>query len=115
MAVAKNGQVHGPATVITPAGLEVPASAADQAVEEGAIAAALDQDGRRRIVMTRQDQKQLNAAILTLKAADLGIVVCCRRCNQAMVPEDMGTPDAGYGCSCSRVHFRGAVLVTGAT
>lgn len=112
MAVAKNGKVHGPATVITPAGLEVPASAADQAVEDGTIAAAMDGDGRRRVVLTRQDQKAMNAAILMLKAADLGMVVCCRRCDQAMVPEAMGTPDAGYGCSCSRVHFRDAVLVT---
>lgn len=109
MAVAKmNGE-----TVITPAGLEVPASAADIAVEEGTIAAAMNEDGRRRIVMTRQDQKQLNAAIRLLKAADLGIVVCCRKCNQPMVPEDMGTPDAGYGCRCSRVHFRDAIMAAG--
>ena len=112
MAVAKaNGQAPGPATVITPAGLEVPASAADTAVADGAIAAAMDKDGRRRIVLTRADQKALNAAITLLKSAGLGIVVCCRGCDQAMVPEDLGTTDAGYGCSCSRVHFRGAVLV----
>lgn len=110
MAVAK---VNGaPGTAITPAGLEVPASALDQAVEDGAIAAAMDKDGRRRIVLTRQDQRQLNAAIAMLKAADLGMVVCCRQCNQPMVPEDMGTPNAGYGCQCSRVHFHHGAVVT---
>lgn len=106
MAAASNGR----ATAITPAGLEVPAAALDQAVEDGAILAAQDKDGRRRIVLTRQDQKQLNAAIVMLAAADLGMVVCCRRCDQAMVPEDRGTNDAGYGCSCSRVHLRDGVL-----
>lgn len=113
MAVAKQNGEAAPATVTTPAGLVVPVGAADAAVEDGTIAAAMDGDGRRRIVLTRQDQKHLNTAILMLKAADLGIVVCCRKCDQAMVPEAMGTPDAGYGCSCSRVHFRGAVLVAG--
>lgn len=110
MAAGTNGKAHGPATVITPAGLEVPAGAADAAVVDGAMAAAMDTDGRRRIVMTRDDQKALDKAITLLKAANLGIVVCCRSCNQAMLPEDLGTLDAGYGCGCSRVHFRGAVL-----
>lgn len=105
----------GPNGAVTPSGLIVPADVLDAAVQDGQVAAALNADGRRRIVLTRDDQKALDKAIQLLKSADLGIVVCCRKCNEAMLPERNDEPgkaaDPGYGCSCSRVHFRQSVLV----
>lgn len=83
-------------------------------------ATAYDEDGRRRVVLTKQDQKVIDKAILILTRAGLGVVVCCRAgtredgkeaCGQPMLNEGRptkehpGTPDSGYGCQCSRVHF----------
>jgi hypothetical protein len=112
--------------VETPSGLLVPTDAADTVEREHKIPvpeSALtdgtkpepfnrDPDGRRRIVLTRDDRKTLNRAIRILQAVGLGIVVGCKGpCGQPLVTEgrpkdEEADPDAGYGCQCSRVHFR---------
>ncbi len=76
---------------------------------------SFDPDGRRRIVLTKADQRKIDQAIRLLTAAGLGIVVACRAgqplkpgvetCGEALLNEGKGTPDAGYGCRCSRLHF----------
>jgi len=116
----------GSQLVETPSGLFVPADAADTAERDHTIPAPdlavtggaqpdvfnRDPDGRRRIVFTRDDRKTLNRAIRILQSVGLGIVVGCSwECGQPLVTEgrlnDEGAdPDAGYGCRCSRVHFR---------
>lgn len=71
-----------------------------------------DPDGRRRIVLTAEDRRGINRAIRTLQAAGLGIVVGCRGlCGGPMMNEGRAADgqlelDSGYGCQCSRVHFR---------
>jgi len=115
----------GTGLVETPSGLLVPATAAD-AVERAKAAQIpdaapgqagtqpeafnRDPDGRRRIVLTRDEQKTINRAIRVLATAKLGIVIgCLGTCGQALKGEGRtpeGNFDAGYGCSCSRVHFR---------
>jgi hypothetical protein len=93
------GNTPASATTETPAGLIVPASAVEQI--------GLDPDGRRRIVLTRENRKVLNRAIIALRAAGLGIVIGCRgTCGNALAREGEDGPDQGYGCACSRVHFR---------
>ena len=104
--------------VETPSGLVVPAGAipAEPQPEPGPVTwpdgTPVDPDGRRRIVLTRDDRRTINRAIQVLHANGLGIVVGCKgSCGRFMVNE--GRPaegeadlDSGYGCGCSRVHFR---------
>lgn len=91
-----------------PSGLIVPAKLAEAKVEgqpdEGP---ARDADGRRRVVLTVADQRKIDQAIRILDTAGLGVVVACKQegCNLPMLNEGKGTPDPGYGCRCSRVHF----------
>lgn len=92
-----------------PSGLIVPAALAEAKVpgqaDEGP---SKDADGRQRVVLTRADQKKIDQAIKVLHQAGLGIVVGCKReggCGLPMTNEGNGTPDSGYGCRCSRVHF----------
>lgn len=93
------GNTPASQTTETPAGLIVPASSVGQI--------GLDPDGRRRIVLTREDRRALNRAIRILQAAGLGIVVGCRgTCGKPLMTEGRDGPDQGYGCDCSRVHFR---------
>jgi hypothetical protein len=100
--------------VQTAAGLLVPATAIP-ANGNGAVQGAYDADGRRRIVLTKDDQRKIDRAIRIIQAAGLGVIVACRQgtrpdgkdaCGQPLVNEGADTPDPGYGCSCSRVHFR---------
>lgn len=91
--------------VETPGGLVIPADVADQVEGLGPVTDAAD--GRRRIVLTREDRRALNRAIKILQAAGLGLVVGCRgTCGQPLMREGGDGPDQGYGCRCSRVHFR---------
>lgn len=98
--------------VRTPSGLVVPKAAVIE--QEAATAKTVDQprnadkDGRKRIVLTNDDRKQVDRAIRTLTAAGLGIVVMCRGCNSIMQNEGpRGEDAAGYGCKCSRLYFLG--------
>lgn len=115
----------GREVVETPAGLIVPAHAvqpdADQEPAPDQAQApvpvkwpdtvATDPDGRRRIVLTRDDRRTINRAIRRLNDAGLGIVVGCRGiCGQFLVNEGTDAEgkrdvDSGYGCQCSRVWF----------
>ena len=117
----------GSQLVETPSGLFVPADAADTVEREHLIPIPesatdggpqpepfnRDPDGRRRIVLTRTDQKAIDRAVRILHAVGLGIVVGCGGpCGQPLITE--GRPkdgssvelDSGYGCQCSRIHFR---------
>jgi hypothetical protein len=70
-------------------------------------AAAAEPAERLRVVLSGDDRRLLNRAIAVLGGAGLAMVVCCRRCNEPMKPEAADqTNGAGYGCRCSRVHFR---------
>lgn len=86
---------------------------------------AYDPDGRRRIVLTRAEQRTIDRAIRILHAVGLGVVVGCKGrddgkppCGLPLLMEGVdaktqpGAPnrssDLGYGCNCSRVHFEGA-------
>lgn len=116
----------GSQLIETPSGLLVSADAADNlnATVDATNADASgdgkpkriysrDPDGRRRIVLTREDRKALNRAIRILDGVGLGIVVGCKfDCGQPLTGEGRAKdnepidPDQGYGCRCSRVHFR---------
>lgn len=120
------GESPAGSLVETPSGLLVPADAADTverehrtSAPESAISGGpqpeafnRDPDGRRRIVLTRDDRKALNRAIRILQSVGLGIVVGCKGpCGLPLTtegrPKDEGADlDSGYGCRCSRVHFR---------
>lgn len=73
----------------------------------------LDADARRRVLMTREDQKRIDRVIRDLRAKGFAVVVLCRddegipggpaKCGQPARNE--AGPDSGYGCRCSRVHF----------
>lgn len=114
----KPGKPPAIRTVETPAGLIVPADAAEALgkIRTGTNAGAIqcrDADGRRRVVLTRSDQKTINRAVRILESIGLGIVVGCQqtpahpeRCGRPMRNEGRGEPDDGYGCECTRVHFR---------
>lgn len=110
----------------TESGLIVPARLArDRAAAEGAAAPgpveAEDQDGRRRVVLTREERKLVDRTIKALKAKGLGVLIGCRQdvkraagktsCGEILQPEGFGAdgqagPDHGHGCKCTRVHFR---------
>lgn len=114
------GETPGSKLVETEAGLIVPADAIPAAEPQPAQPARptwpdtvpTDPDGRRRIVLTGDDRRTINRAVRVLQAAGLGIIVGCRGiCGGVMTNE--GRPkdgeadlDSGYGCGCSRVHFR---------
>ncbi len=90
-----------------PSGLFVPVNLAEAKVAgDKADGPARDEDGRRRVVLTKADQKLIDRAIKIMHRAGMGIVVGCKAgCGQPMLNEDQGTPNAGYGCKCSRIHF----------
>lgn len=75
-------------------------------------ATTYDLDGRRRIVLTMDDQRKIDQVVKLLQARGMGIIVACASrtdgkpaCGFPMMTENKGLPDAGYGCRCSRVHF----------
>lgn len=109
---------------VTPAGLIVPADVVDAVVADArqdgkpdtaaALAATKDPDGRRRVVLTADEKKQLDKTSKMLKALGLGVVVGCKNpdCNQILTMEGVNPqtgardPDFGYGCKCTRIHFQ---------
>lgn len=92
-----------------------------------------DKDGRRRIVLSRDERRRLVGLAKLFKVSDLGIVITCQprrlvnkvvevegakvlqpvwepisgACGELMVREGEGTDDPGYGCKCTRIHFLG--------
>lgn len=112
-AVAAGGMVQRASGVIVPAGLELENdTSAPAALKPGKSPTTYDPDGRRRVVLTKDDQRLVDRAILVLRQRGFGILVMCSQrdddkapCEQPMLNE-VGGPDPGYGCKCSRVHFR---------
>ena len=94
-------------------GLVVPAALASEVdATTGKTPTAYDPDGRRRVVLSTQDQKAIDRGITTLRQHGLGVIVACASrddgkpiCGQPLLVEGKGLPTAGYGCRCSRVHF----------
>jgi len=102
---------------------------------EGSPAAGLarDPDGRRRIVLARDTRRRFNAVAKDLARDDLAFILWCKTkrqvtklaedvatgqkvpvmveepiegaCGEVMLREGEGTPDPGFGCKCTRVHF----------
>ena len=74
-----------------------------------------DPDGRVRLVLTDEDRRAINRLVMTLQGHGLGAVVACRRdqahadgssrCGDIMITEGKDTPDPGYGCTCTRIHW----------
>src|SRR5687767_5703411 len=105
----------------TGSGLIVPKALADSpaATPPGKRAAiARDMDGRRRVVFSNAERKAIDKAIQILKAQGIGFIPGCigqlkggyhpdgsKVCEQHMASVDAGTPDAGFRCNCTRVHF----------
>lgn len=112
---------------VTPGGLVVPA----HVVDAGGHGEGTDLAGRRRVVLMEDDMKILDRAINMMGQHGFGLIFGCRilpetayvhsetgaptgrirRCGELLKPEGTwpdGTKDAdwGYGCKCSRVHFR---------
>lgn len=79
--------------------------------------AAVDSDGRRRAVMSRDDARKVKRAIDLLKAMGFAIQLRCdderkmqrigvpAPCGELLEPEGQGTHDNGFGCRCSRIHL----------
>jgi hypothetical protein len=88
-------------------------TAAEQRAEVPA-AMATNEDGRRRVVLTDGERRKLDAVITMLRERGFGIIVGCVNgklpdgtdaCGDFAVPVERGTPDAGFACRCSRIHF----------
>jgi hypothetical protein len=103
----------GQGLVTLASGLVVPAAVADNTADprtdQGAT--AYDEDGRRRVVLSSDEQRLVDRTIKMLQSHGLGMVVGCRNrkdgkvsCGRPMVPEPL-PGDNGFGCLCSRVHF----------
>jgi hypothetical protein len=76
------------------------------------IGVAYDLDGRRRVVFSTDEQRKIDHVLTLLVRAGFGIAVGCHSrpdstepCGQVLLNEGAGTPDAGYGCRCQRIHF----------
>lgn len=93
----------------------------------------LDPDGRRRLVLAREVRKRFTRLAGELDRDDVGFVLWCKThrqttktvkdaktgedvavnmreeiagaCGNVMLREGEGTPDPGFGCKCTRVHF----------
>jgi hypothetical protein len=113
MTVTEPNMARRPSGLIVPAALAlVPRKTDGQPTQDSGT--AYDLDGRRRVVLTRADQRTVDRAIRILQACGLGIIVGCRgekrpdgtdACGLPMLNEDPGTLDSGYGCKCTRLHF----------
>jgi hypothetical protein len=92
-----------------------------------------DPDGRRRIVLARDTRKRFSRLAGDLDREDLAFVLVCKQhrevtkhvkdaksgesivvavreeipgaCGEVMLREGMDTPDPGFGCKCTRIHF----------
>lgn len=76
---------------------------------------ALDPDGRRRVVLTDDERRKLDAVITMLRGRGFGVLVGCVNgmlangkpaCGGFAIPVDVGTPDAGFACQCTRIHLQ---------
>jgi hypothetical protein len=117
-----------------PSGLIVPAHLAHVRPEAPAPdTAARDADGRRRIVLAREDRKALQRIAGRMHGLDVATVFSCRTtrealrtvtdatsgalvsvvvqepiasaCGEVLLREGEDTDDPGFGCKCTRIHF----------
>jgi hypothetical protein len=101
--------------VETASGLVVPRTSVPIVPTEGTT----DPDGRQRIVMDRTFDLMAKSLCAMADKHNLGVGVRCQpgfthkdhtpHCGKFMKQEDVGGPDEGIGCDCTRIHFSGAV------
>jgi hypothetical protein len=109
----------------TAAGIIAPLTAIDAQTkrEPQAGTGATDPDGRRRVVLTREDRKLVDATVAIFQRTGKAFVLICAQrpavdsetgrpaspkftsCGEVMRREGDGTDDQGFGCSCTRIHF----------
>ena len=109
----------------TGSGLIVPAGLADQSAAAATpgppVSIARDMDGRRRVTFTNAERKTIDKAIRLLRGQGIGFIAGCvgarqtkaggvhldgsAVCGTMLVPVDRESPDAGFACNCTRVHF----------
>lgn len=122
---------------ITPGGILAPADAVDdlQRITNSDFE-TYDPDGRRRVVLTRDETKLIDRVLVMCGGLGIGMVYCCSqhprdrfitdktelesrgatdpilkpgwkpRCLKLIVPEDRDGSNPGYGCDCTRIHIR---------
>lgn len=76
---------------------------------------ARDMDGRRRLVYTDSERRNLNRVLTMLISRGLAAVVACigrqehgdggNSCGDIMLAEGKDTDDPGFGCKCTRIHW----------
>jgi hypothetical protein len=100
----------------TPSGLVVPIHVLARATGRKDDTAAVDPDGRRRVVIPGDELKPIRRAIRVLEAHGFAIVLRCNDtrtqqlvgvptpCGEVLQVEDADTHDLGFGCRCSRIH-----------
>lgn len=99
--------------VVTPAGLVVSQDAA-QALKPKPTAhpavVARDHDGRRRVVLSRQDARRLLESLTLMNRQGFNFALVCTTrpdaepaCGETLHLES--GPDKGLGCACTRIHF----------
>jgi hypothetical protein len=76
---------------------------------------ARDMDGRRRVLYTDSERRNLNRVLTMLITRGLAAVVACiggqehgdggNSCGDIMLAEGKGTDDPGFGCKCTRIHW----------
>lgn len=110
---------------VRPSGIIVPRAL--EAAPEAPISATLDADGRRRVVLTTEERKTVLRAITILEDHGFATLIRCQEkalevkrhgrlriirphvsaCGEILRQEGIGSPDAGSGCTCSRIHLNG--------
>ncbi len=119
---------------VTPGGILAPADAVDnlQKITGSVTGEVYDTDGKRRVVLTRDDTKLIDRNIVLVNKLGIGFVYCCSqhpvtrfitnsdelkalgatepvlkpgwkpRCLKLIIPETENT----YACECTRVHIQ---------
>lgn len=74
-----------------------------------------DPDGRRRVVLPDEFRRKLNRVLVELNRHGFGVIVGCseifprkdgkKACGEVMLPVGKDTPDPGFACSCTRIHW----------
>jgi hypothetical protein len=78
-------------------------------------ATAYDPDGRRRIGLTKDEERAIDKAVRVLNQHGIGLILGCVErydgkdpCKGFLTPEGRDRDSGGgFGCACSRVHFLG--------
>lgn len=91
------------------------AAVPDLTKPKGTKAVARDMDGRRRLVFSDSERRNLNRVLTMLGEHGLGMVVGCVRdmahgdgtkpCGDMLIGEGIRTDDPGFGCKCTRIHW----------